>query len=524
LDDAAAVASSAMHAFVSPAPDLDEVVDDPCPRCGAKTMPTPPAKTVTYRPLLLVVDDELPVLKVVERLAAKVGFDVVTCAGGADAMRTLMRRPADLAMVDLRMPDVNGLDLLRQIRSSVPGCEVILMTAHAAVDSAVEAIKLGAREYLTKPFDFDRLRQVLVDIRLELERRTQIVALESQVARQLEYCGMLGRSPLMQEVFSLIQRLAPHAKVVLITGETGTGKELAARAFHHAGTRRAKSFVTINCSAVVDTLFESELFGHVRGAFTGAVESKAGVFEAANGGTLSLDEVGELPLSVQAKLLRALEYGEVQRVGSLQPKRVDVTVVAATNRDLRAEVAAGRFRGDLFYRLNVVEVFLPPLRDRREDIPYLTAAFMGAAAERMRKPIHGLTPAAERLLLAARWEGNVRELKNVVERACMLSDGTLVSDRELEGAFGPERAAHGFYPGSSAPHKPRAGHESEQPAPLEALERDHILDVLRQVNGNRMAAAKLLGISRRALYRRLERHHLADEAPPASSRRLGSSG
>src|SRR3954452_4892003 len=372
-----------------------------------------PAKS--ERPLLLVVDDEIPVLKVVERLAAKVGFDVETCPNGTEAMRTLMRKPADLAMVDLRMPDVNGLDLLKQIRTAVPSCEVILMTGYAAVDSAVEAIKLGAREYLTKPFDFDRLKQVLEDIRMELERRAQVVALESQVARQLEFCGMLGRSPLMQEVFSLIQRLAPHAKVVLLSGETGTGKELAARAFHHAGTRRTRPFVTINCSAVVDTLFESELFGHVRGAFTGAIEAKAGVFEAAHGGTLFLDEVGELPLSVQAKLLRALEYGEVQRVGSLQQKHVDVTVIAATNRDLRTEVAAGRFRGDLFYRLHSVQGTRAPARDRREDIPYLTSAFMREAAQRMRKPIHGLTPSAERLLLGARWDGNIRELKNVVE-------------------------------------------------------------------------------------------------------------
>src|SRR6185436_5657441 len=399
-------------------------------------MPIPVEKPVSARPLLLVVDDEPPVLKIVERLAAKAGFEVAACGSGAEAMRMLARRPADLAMVDLRMPDVNGLDLLRQIRVTHPGCEVILMTAYAAVDSAVEAIKLGAREYLTKPFDFERLRQVLSDTRLELERRAQVVALESQVARQLEFCGMLGRSPAMQEVFSLIQRLAPHAKVVLIGGETGTGKELAARAFHQVGTRRGRPFVTINCSAVVDTLFESELFGHVRGAFTGAVESKAGVFEAAHGGTLFLDEIGELPLSVQAKLLRALEYGEVQRVGSLQPKKVGVSVIAATNRDLRAEVAAGRFRGDLFYRLNVVDVTLPPLRDRREDIPYLTAAFMRGCAQRMHKRIHGLTPAAERLLLNARWDGNIRELKNVVERACMLTDATLLSERELVGAFG----------------------------------------------------------------------------------------
>ena len=479
-----------------------------------------PMMTKAARPLLLVVDDEVPVLRVVERMAGKAGYDVTTCAGGVDAMRELMRRPADLAMVDLRMPDVNGLELLRQIRATVPTCEVILMTGHAGVDSAVEAIKLGAREYLTKPFEYDRVRQLLIDIRIELERRAQLTALESQVARQLEFYGMVGRSGAMQDVFSLITRLAPHAKIILITGETGTGKELAARAFHQAGPRRQKPFVTINCSAVVDTLFESELFGHVRGAFTGAVEAKPGVFELAHGGMLFLDEVGELPMSVQAKLLRALEYGEVQRVGSLQPKRVDVTVVAASNRDLRAEVAAGRFRGDLFYRLNVVEVVLPPLRERREDIPYLTAAFLRDAAQRTRKPITGLTPSAERRLFNARWDGNVRELKNVIERACMLADTTVISERELAGAFGPEG---GLRAGDAPPPIARAArHASDDGAarPLDQLERAHILDVLQQVHGNRMAAAKLLGISRRALYRRLERHHLADEAPPASGRRL----
>jgi two-component system response regulator HydG len=462
------------------------------------------------RPHLLVVDDELPVLKIIERLAASADFDVVTCASGTDALRALMQRPADLAMVDLRMPDVNGLDLLRQIRASFPGCEVILMTAHAAVDSAVEAIKLGAREYLTKPFDLDRLRRVLVGIREELERRAQVVALEDAVARQLEFCGMLGRSPAMQDVFSLIQRLAPHAKVVLVLGETGTGKELAARAFHQVGPRRHRPFIAISCSAVVDSLFESELFGHMRGAFTGAVEAKPGVFEAAQGGTLFLDEIGELPMSVQAKLLRALDHGEVQRVGSVQPKRVDVTVVAATNRDLRAEVAAGRFRSDLFYRLNVVEVKLPPLRDRREDIPYLTAAFMRECAQRIGKPLSGLTPSAERLLLGATWEGNVRELKNVIERACMLTDGNILSERELAGAFGPD------VPPSNCVTT-RATH-SENPAALEEVERGHILDVLRQVNGNRMAAARILGISRRALYRRLERHNIVNERADAAPR------
>jgi DNA-binding NtrC family response regulator len=337
-----------------------------------------------------------------------------------------------------------------------------------------------------------------------------VVALESQVARQLEFCGMLGRSPAMQEVFSLVQRLAPHAKVVLISGDTGTGKELAARAFHQAGPRRTKPFVTVNCSAVVDTLFESELFGHVRGAFTGAVEAKPGLFEAAQGGTLFLDEIGELPIGVQAKLLRALENGEVQRDGSLQPRKVDVAVVAATNRDLRAEVAAGRFRGDLFYRLNVVGVTLPPLRDRREDIPYLTAAFMRECAHRLKKPLNGLTPNAERLLLNARWDGNVRELRNAIERACILVEGTMLSERELAGAIGSDPPAAVSRARSSETSPVRT---DEPPAALHQLEREHIVEVLRQVNGNRMAAAKLLGISRRALYRRLERHQIADESP-----------
>ena len=452
------------------------------------------------QPSLLVVDDELPVLKLIERLAHKAGFQVTTCSSGSEAMRLLLRKPTDLAMIDLRMPDVNGLDLLRQIRRAAPGCEVILMTGHAAVDSAVEAIKLGAREYLSKPFDFDRLRAVLGGIREEFIRRAQVVALESAVVHQLEFCGMLGRSPVMQELFSLIQRLAPHAKAVLLSGETGTGKELAARAFHQAGPRRTKPFLTVNCSAVVGTLFESELFGHVRGAFTGAVESKPGFFEAAEGGTLFLDEVGELPMSVQAKLLRTLEFGEVQRVGSLQTRNVDVTVIAATNRDLRAEISNGRFRGDLFYRLNIVEVDLPPLRDRREDIPYLTAAFLGECALRMHKPLTGLTPGAERLLFNAPWDGNVRELKNAVERACMLAEGNLLTEREVGGSLGPILGAG---PG-------RGVAATARPSALHVVERGHIVDVLRQVNGNRMAAAKLLGISRRALYRRLERHHIVD--------------
>src|ERR687896_52328 len=246
---------------------------------------------------------------------------------------------------------------------------------------------------------------------------------------------MIGRGPVMQDLFGMIRRLAPHVRTVLITGETGTGKELVARAMHKLGPRSAKRFSTVNCSAVVGTLFESELFGHVRGAFTGATDNKAGLFEVADGGTLFLDEIGELPLAVQAKLLRVLEEGEVQRVGSLEPRKVDVRVIAATNRDLRAEVGAGRFRNDLYYRLNIVEIKLPPLRERREDVPYLTAAFVRNFSQRFSKPLVGLTPGAERLLADAAWDGNVRQLRNVIERACILAEGDFVTEPDLEGSM-----------------------------------------------------------------------------------------
>jgi DNA-binding NtrC family response regulator len=464
------------------------------------------------RPLLLVVDDDELILKLVERLAAAAGYNVVTCTSGSDALSMLTRRPADVAMVDLRMPDVNGLELLRQIRGSLPDCEVILMTGYAGVDSAIEAIKLGAREYLSKPFDLDRIRQLLGDIRGEVERRA---LLEADVVRPIEYCGMLGRSPVMHEVFSLIQRLAPHAKVALIMGETGTGKGLAARAFHQSGPRNTSPFITIDCSAVVGNSFESELFGHVHGAFSGAVDAKQGLFEKADGGTLFLDEIGELPLPVQAKLLRTLDHSDVQRVGSLQVKHVDVVVIAATKRDLRAEVAAGRFRRDLFSRLDVVEVNLPPLRDRREDIPYLSAAFLRECAQRAQKPIAALTTSAESLLLSAPWDGNVRELKNVIERACLVGHGSMISERELVGALG---WASGAPPARVRSVEPSRAPKSDGVVQLEEIERVHIVDVLRQVNGNRVAAAKLLGISRRSLYRRLARHQITGKAPGRPAR------
>jgi DNA-binding NtrC family response regulator len=457
------------------------------------------------QPTLLVVDDEQGILDVVSRFARRTGFDVILCSGGREAIAQLQTRRADVAMVDLRMPDVGGLDVIRAIREIDPQCQAVLMTGFASVDTAVEAIKLGAMDYLSKPLDFGRLQLLLTSVRDEIERRQSLLTMEGDVARRLEFCGMIGRGPLMQELFGMIRRLAPHVRTALISGETGTGKELVARALHQTGPRRERRFVTVNCSAVVETLFESELFGHVRGAFTGATEHKPGLFEVADEGTLFLDEIGELPPSVQAKLLRVLECGEVHRVGSLEARNVNVHVIAATNRDLKSEVAAGRFRSDLYYRLNIVEVKLPTLRDRREDIPYLTAAFVRETSERLQKPVLGLTPGAERVLGIGQWDGNVRELRNVIERACILVDGDFITERELAVSMPDVVSGSAPPPGGQA----AAAQPHEDKDLLATVERDHIQRALVRAGGNKKAAAKMLGLSRRALYRRLERLDLS---------------
>jgi two-component system, NtrC family, response regulator HydG len=461
-------------------------------------------------PVLLVIDDEPGMLSLVERVVSPTGYRTILHSSAKAALAMLAHDRADVALVDLRMPELGGLDVLRAIRQLQPECGVILMTGHASVESAIEAVKLGALDYLVKPLDVTRLRQLLTDAREDASRRSELMASEGATARRLELCGMIGRSAVMQQLFGLVRRIAPHARTALITGETGAGKEGIAHAIHDLGPRRSRKFATINCSAVVETLFESELFGHVRGAFTGATDNKAGLFEAADGGTLFLDEIGELPASVQAKLLRVLETGEIQRVGSLQARKVDVRIVAATNRDPRVEVEAGRFRSDLFYRLNVVELHVPPLRERREDIPYLTAAFVKDFGARFGKPIEGVTPGAEQVLMSGAWPGNVRELRNVLERACMLTEGHVLTERDLAGAM-------------PAVREPTPAHALSQAGPsatqdLDQVEREHIIRVLAEVKGNKQAAARRLGISRRTLYRRLERHGLVDGRDDAITR------
>jgi DNA-binding NtrC family response regulator len=462
------------------------------------------------RPLLLVVDDETAVLSLIRRVAEGQGFAVVTCTDGRQALQLAEARRPDLVMVDLRMPDVNGLEIVRAVRNADASAMIVLMTGFGSIDSAVEAVKLGAADYLTKPFNFQRLSDMFVTVREETERRARLMAVDREVAERVEFASMIGRSAVMQEVFDLIRRLAPHVRTALIFGETGTGKELVARALHNCGPRKSKRFVAVNCSAVVETLFESELFGHVRGAFTGATDNKAGLFETADGGTLFLDEIGELPLALQAKLLRVLESGEVQRVGSLQTVQTDVRVVCATNRSLEAEVAAGRFRSDLLYRLNVVQIALPPLRDRREDIPYLTAAFVREFGQRFGKPISGLALPAARRLGDASWPGNIRQLRNVLERACILEDGPVITEQAIAACL-RQSPAH-----VSPFSMDESTDESDQA--LSSLERQHIMKVIAETGGNKARAARQLGLSRRALYRRLERYGLTQPDPRRDDR------
>jgi two-component system response regulator AtoC len=456
------------------------------------------------QPTFLVVDDERVILDVMREIAEKVGYRVVTCAGGREALAHLQNHHADIAAVDLRMPDVGGMDVLRAIRERDPDCQVVLMTGQATIETAVEAVKLGAVDYFTKPLDFRRLKQLLITVRDNGARRQRLLEAEQEAARDAEFSGMIGRGPKMQELFGLIQRLAPHVRTALITGETGTGKELVARALYLTGPRRDKRFVVINSSAIVSSLFESELFGHTRGAFTGATENKPGLFEYAHGGTIFLDEIGELPQPVQAKLLRVLETGDVQRIGTMEPRRVDVHVLAATNRDLGEDVAAGRFRADLLYRLNVVEVQVPALRERREDIPYLVAAFVRECAQRLGKRLSGMTPSAERSLMSANWPGNVRELRNVIERACILADGELVTERELVQS--KPAAAAAATPPAAVPSPAAAPAADNTEGSLSLLEKEHIIRVMESVKGNKVSAARILGLDRRALYRRLERY------------------
>ncbi|MGE3189599.1 MAG: sigma-54-dependent transcriptional regulator [Vicinamibacterales bacterium] len=455
-------------------------------------MPEPRDVTGTLHPRLALIDDEAAVRTMLAAVCQREGFEVVSFDSGDAAIGALAESPVDVVLVDLKMPGINGLDVLRRLRESGSEAQVVLMSGVATAADAMAAVKLGATDFLAKPVDMARVRALLRDVRESVAGRRALLDSDAEIADRLQLCGMIGRSPAMQEIFTFIRRVAPYARSALVLGETGTGKELVARAFHALGPRRARPFVVVNCSALVESLAESELFGHVRGAFTGAVESKVGLFEHANGGTLFLDEVGELAPGIQSKLLRVLESGEVMPVGGVQMRTVDVWVIAATNRELQASVADGTFRSDLYYRLNLVEVRLPALRDRRGDIPYLTSAFIRRFTAEFGLPIDGLTPAAEDLLHRAPWPGNVRELRNVIERACMLAEGRLLGERDVTLALGQSE--------TEASAVPAAARRTAVPTAAE------VHAALTQFDGNKAEAARHLGVTRRSFYRLLDKY------------------
>jgi DNA-binding NtrC family response regulator len=442
---------------------------------------------------ILVVDDEPRMGEAIALALGRAGHDCETHLSGADALAALERRSADVVVTDWRMPEMDGLELLRRIRERNPRLPVILLTAYGSVPSAVAAMREGAFDYITKPFDNDELR-ALVDralalTRLERENRY----LRQEVASRYTPESMVAESPQSRELLDLVRRVAPSKATVLIQGESGTGKELVARLLHFWSDRVGQPFVAVNCKAFSEGVLESELFGHERGAFTGAVAARAGCFERAAGGTLFLDEIGEVSLDFQAKMLRVLQDGEVLRVGGSRSRAVDVRVVAATNRALRDEVQSGRFRDDLYFRLNVIPITLAPLRERREDVLPLAAFFLDRhARESGRHRI--VSPEAQQAILAHGWPGNVRELENVIERAVILARGDAITPEDLllEQTLGDKRAPAPEPGGTLQEHIDRAAAE-------------RISSALAVAGGQRAEAARALGVDRTTLYRTMKR-------------------
>jgi two-component system response regulator AtoC len=448
---------------------------------------------------VLIVDDEPNLRQMLEALLAREGYEAVGAASAAEALACHERRPADIIITDLCMPGMDGMQLLAALRERESPATVVVMTAYGSTETALEAMKAGAYDYISKPFKPDEIVLTLrkAEERERLRRENQL--LRSQLRREYSIEGIVFRSAAMREVLSTVEKVAPYKSTVLITGESGTGKELVARALHHASPRARAPFVAVNCGAIPATLLESELFGHVKGAFTDAVRTKRGLFEEAHGGTLFLDEIGELPRPLQVKLLRVLQEESIRRVGDTREIPVDARIVAATARSLTREVQAGRFREDLFYRLNVVHIVLPPLRDRREDIPVLVEAFLRKSNKRLGTRVRGVAPEALERLLEYEWPGNVRELENLVERALVLSDGDVLGLKELPEKVRKVQQAPLTLPGDDLSLK-RASR---------ALEESYIRKALERTGGNRTRAAEILEISPRALLYKLKEYGIA---------------
>jgi DNA-binding NtrC family response regulator len=440
---------------------------------------------------LLAIDDDPATLEIIQDTLPDANLEIHTASDPETGMEAFQTVRPQIVLVDLMMPILTGMDLLESMLSKDPGVEVILMSGHYSTESAVEAIQKGARDYLPKPLNLEKLRSRIAGLLAEIREKENAFQLERQLVGAFQFEDMIGRSPLMLAVFARIRRVAPHFQTVLITGQTGTGKELAAKALHHLRNSGSGPFAVCNCAAVVETLFESELFGYVKGAFTGATTDKVGLFEYANGGSVFLDEIGEMPLAAQAKLLRVLQDQEVHRVGSPVPRKVDVRVIAATNRDLPSLIREGKFREDLFYRLGVVGINMPRLEERKEDIPLLERFLLEKYAKQYGKKINGITRRAQTYLSAYSWPGNVRELENALSLAVMMAENNWIDLDDL--------------PKPALSDAPRLAAHNEKFLTFQELQRLHLQRVLEAVGGDKTRAAEILGISRSTLYNLISR-------------------
>src|SRR2546427_1652191 len=442
-----------------------------------------------------ILDDDPAQLEMLAAVIADMGYAAIPTSDPEEALKLVKDGQCRLVLVDVHMPGMDGYQFLDRATRSDPGVHTILMTGDYTLDSALEAIRRGASDFLPKPIDRARLKRSLDDVAAVYDQRRRVRALEEQLLKDLEFHGIVGKSPAMLEVFDFARKVARHYTNVLLAGPTGTGKELVARAIHQISPVSQQKLAVCNCSTMVDTLLESQLFGHVRGAFTGATDTRPGLFEYANGGTVVLDEVGETSLPMQAKLLRVIENREIQRVGSPEVRHINVRLISATNRDLRAEVLAGRFREDLFYRLSSIHIRIPSLKERLEDIPLLVQFFLKKYNAAYRRNIFGMTRRAQTVLLGHGWPGNVRELENVISSACITATGDFIDLADL-----PEQLQR--------PEARSRGDDDWKPLSLEEVRKVHIQRVLEMCQGNRLRTAQFLGIGRTSLYRYLKRDGL----------------
>ncbi|MCL2723253.1 MAG: sigma-54 dependent transcriptional regulator [Polyangiaceae bacterium] len=463
---------------------------------------------------VLIVDDEPNLRKILAAQLSRDGYDVLLAEDGEQGLALMREHHIDLVVTDLKMPKVDGMTLLREALREGPELPIVMITAHGTVDTAVEALKLGAFDYLTKPFDKDEVRQVVAKA---LKTRQLAEEDASSAPKDVPGArfGIIGQSPGLTDLYAVLERVADSPTTVLITGESGTGKELVARALHDHSSRRSKPFIKVNCAAIPKELIESELFGYERGAFTGAVSSKPGRFELANGGTLFLDEIGEIPVEMQVKLLRALQESEFERVGGIKTIRIDVRLVAATNRDLKKLIAQAAFREDLFYRLNVVSLRLPALRERASDIPLLTEHFLAKFNDRLKKHVAGIEQEALDVLAAHTWPGNIRELENVMERAVLFCDAPKLRVRDLPVELRGVNSS--MAPPPDSVNLPADGGLKEHvKVAMNRLERELVSRALKQTNGNVTHAARLLKISRKGLQLKMKELGLREGASEKS--------